>query len=915
MHLQPLTEVMRNLLFNKRLLTALMGLWQVSFLFAQDGYIKGKITNGNENLPAATVSLGTKTILSNSKGEFSFSAEAGSYTLVITHAGYKKIEEPVSVKAGITQILNYILSPAEQMGQVVVLGSRSVIQHSNLNTPVPVDVFSSVHLEQTGQISLTQMLNLVAPSFNTSREILNEPATLRGLDPDHTLILINGIRYHNMVWLFGGGLKGQLGRGSVGNDLNSIPFSAIEKVEILRDGASAQYGSDAIAGVINIQLKKTTGKTSIQLHTGQFYKGDGEKFSIGINRGISLNKKGFLDFSASYRYQAPTFRGEEYAGTVYKNYPANASNADSSIIKAQDDSIINEKGFNRKAVIDNAGNLKLISKGFLINGGYTINNHTEVFWTAGINGRKIERGAAYRFPKNPSQVNLALYPDGFQAISKPNTVDVSVIAGIKGETKNNWHWDFSSSYGNNSVNSYVTNTNNASQSYLGANAPTSFYTGKDLYKQLTNDINFAKSYFRLPWQMKTLNLGWGAEWRLENYHTKAGEETSWKNYDLTGRTQGGSQGTSGWDPKYVVNKNRNVWGAYIDLEAECTNHFLFNAAARYEYYSDFGSNIAAKLAARYQFSDKLTIRASVNNGFRAPSLQQRYMNSVQTAFINSGGVLIPALRGSFPNDHDVIKALGIPLLTAEKTINISGGFTSTISNRIVLMVDAYWIQIKDRIVLSGTFDRSIPAVRKILDSIPGVRVDQVQFFTNAINTRTKGIDIVLDGNWNNRKAGLNIRLAANFTSTHLFGDIKTSDKLPADSLNTNALFNIEDKARMEKGQPADKIILSVTYKRGKTALIIRNTRFGRTTIAPLFRNPTRILYESFSPKILIDISVSYSLKTWVTLTLGADNVFNVYPDHLKNYENTVQGSWTYSPEASPFGFNGGYYYVSLAFKW
>jgi len=175
--------------------------------------------------------------------------------------------------------------------------------------------------------------------------------------------------------------------------------------------------------------------------------------------------------------------------------------------------------------------------------------------------------------------------------------------------------------------------------------------------------------------------------------------------------------------------------------------------------------------------------------------------------------------------------------------------------------------------------------------------------------------MILHGNWNIHKASLGISLAANFTSTHLFGDIKTSDKLPADSLITNKLFNIEDIAKIEKGQPDNKIVLSIIYKTGKTKLIVRNTRFGKTSIAPIFTNPTRVIYESFSPKILTDISLTYSLKTWVTLTLGANNVFNVYPDRLKYYENTVQGSRIYSAEASPFGINGGYYYVSMAFKW
>ena len=898
--------------FNKKLLTAILGLLQAAFLFAQDGHIKGRVTNGSENLPGATVSLGDKTMLTNIDGEFSFTVKAGSYSLIITHTGYKKIEESLSIEAGITQKVNYTLSPADQMGEVVVLGSRSVAQRSNLTSPVPIDVISSTQLIETGQVSLPQMLTYSAPSFNVSREILNETATLRGLDPQHVLILVNGIRYHNMVWLFGRGLKGQLGPGSVGNDLNSIPFSAIEKVEILRDGASAQYGSDAIAGVINIQLKKSTGKTSIQLHTGQFYEGDGEKFSVGINRGISLNKKGFLNFSGNFRYQAPTYREGEYSGTVYKDYPPNATSADSIKTKALDDSIVNARGFNRKSGLDNVGTSKLMSAGFLINGGYPINGHTAAFWTASINSRKMELANPYRFPKNKNLVNPALYPDGHQVIGNPTTADVSVIAGLRGATKNSWHWDYSSSYGVNSYTGRAINANNPSQSYLGADAPTSFYSGKDVYKLLTNDINFVKSY-NLPGKMKTLNLGWGAEWRIENYITKAGEEASWKNYDTLNYLTGGIGGAR--DTANELNKSRNVLGTYIELEAEFSNKFLMNVATRYEYYSDFGGNIAAKLAARYKFSDKFSLRASVNNGFRAPSLQQRWQNSITQLFANTGQGRIPVIRGTFPNNHELIKALGIPLLTPEKSVNLSGGFTSTILNRISLTVDAYWIQIKNRIVFGGLLDKTIPAVKNILDSFPGLRVEQVQFFTNAINTNTKGIDIVFDGNWNIHKANLGVSLAINFTSTRLFGDIKTSDKLPADSLTTNKLFNIEDKTKMEKEQPSDKIILSIIYKTGKTKVILRNTRFGKTSIAPIFPNPTRIMYESFSPKILTDISLVYSLKTWVTITLGVNNVFNVYPDPVKNYENTYQGSRIYCAEASPFGFNGGYYFMNIAFNW
>jgi iron complex outermembrane receptor protein len=758
------------------------------------------------------------------------------------------------------------------------------------------------------------MLSVTAPSFNTSREVLNEPATLRGLDPDQTLILINGIRYHNMVWLFQGALRGQLGRGSVGNDLNSVPFPAIEKIEILRDGAAAQYGSDAIAGVIDIHLKETVGKTSIQLHTGQFYKGDGEKFFFGINRGINLNKKGFLNFSGSYRYQAPTYRGGTYDGTVYKNYPSNLTQEDIVRVKTQDDSLVQARNFNRKNVLDNIGNSKTICKGFLLNGSYSINSQLEVFGTATINSRKIERKNAYRFPKDSGRINFGLFPDGFQPISKPTITDITVIAGIKVKTKNDWHWDFKSSYGSNTLKSFTSNTNNASQSFLGQNAPTSFYTGKDIYQQLTNEANFTKRYIKLPGHVKSLNLGWGAEWRLENYQTAVGDSASWYNYDQQNYSQGGVGGTA---PENAVNKNRNVWATYLELEAESGKHFLFNAAGRYEYYSDFGGNLAGKLAARYKFSDRFSLRASVGNGFRAPSLQQRYLTSIQDSYKNSSIGRILIIRGTFPNDHAVTDSFGIPSLKAEKSINLGGGFTARFLKNFRITVDAYWIQIKNRIILSSLLDTSTLGVKEILKNIPGIRIDQVQFFTNAINTKTKGIDIIIDGEVKVGKANLGITLSANFTSTRLFGNIQSSSKLPEDrkdTLKLKGLFNIEERIKTEDGQPNNKIILALNYKQTKTQFVIRNTWYGKTSTANVFTNPSQVIRESFSPRIITDVSLTYSMKSWVSITAGVNNIFDTYPDELKNYENTNQGSWIYSPEASPFGFNGGYYFVSMSFN-
>ena len=867
----------------------------------------------DSTLPLATVSLENKTVLTDQNGEFYFSVSPGKYDLIISHAGYKKIFQQLEIQAGNAQVLEFTLIPADQLEQVVVLGSRSPIPQSNLNTTVPVDVFSSDLLKQTGHPSLTQMLNYLAPSLNASRELLNEPVTLRGLNPDQTLILVNGFRYHSMAFIFPGPVRGILGRGSVSNDLNSIPFSAIDKIEIMRDGASAQYGSDAIAGVINIHLNKSTGRTSIQLHCGQYYEGDGENITLGINRGIAINKKGFVNLSADLRFRNHTYRGGEFAGTVYKNISPTASYADSLRIRAEDDSIIRARNFDRKKV-SHAGNTKLKGMGFLMNGGYQINNNTELFWTAAMHERKNTFIGPYTFPKTAALINHDLFPNGFKALCGQNSGDISGIAGAKGETNSKWHWEFGSAYGKNNCDYYTDNTNNASQYFtLGKNAPSSFYTGAMIYQQLTNDINFVKARSIKTGNIKLSNIGFGAEWRMENYQIKAGEEPSWQNYDSIGRKLGGAQNSLIFQPPDEINETRNVLGVYVDLETQLKDNFLFDVAGRYEYYSDFGGNLAAKIAMRYKLSGQFAIRVSVGNGFRAPSLQQRFFSSTVTGPpMNITPTLYRA--GYFHNDSEIAVAFGIPPLDAEKSVNLSGGFTATVLKCINLTVDAYWIQIKNRIVLSGRYDRNINREVDYLLNLHNLKVDRVQFFANAINTKSRGIDVVLNSNWKIKKATLLVMFAANFNRTHLFGEIKTAENLTPDSLNTNSLFNRSEKTRMEKGQPRDKIILSLNYKTGRFGFLLGNTHFGKTELVSITHPNDTTRDESFSSKILTDISINYTPKKWLTITVGANNVFDVYPDRLQDYRNTENGIFIYSQDASPFGLNGGYYFVNMSFS-
>jgi len=517
----------------------------------------------------------------------------------------------------------------------------------------------------------------------------------------------------------------------------------------------------------------------------------------------------------------------------------------------------------------------------------------------------------YRFPKTIAQVNTELYPDGFKVKPIINSRDISAIGGARGKTNNGWIWEWSSVYGGNSNRQIGRNTNNASQYPMGANAPTEFYLGTPVFMQQINNLNFNKNLANTIKGLKSINIGFGGEYRLENYRTLGGEEASWKDYDSSGLRLGGAAGAGAISPEDAVDESRRVAGVYVDLESDLNDHFLINMAARFENYNDYGNNLARKIAMRYKISSAFSVRGSVSSGFHAPALQQIYLTSTGSGWKNIGGINVPVRTGIFRNNSDVAMAFGVKQLRPEKAINMSGGFTSTLSPYINLTVDGYWIEIKNRIVLSGIFDKNNPYVNSLLQNRPNI--DQVQFVANAINTKTRGIDIVMNGNWKIKKSGLQLTLAANFTHTNLFGPVQSTDKLPADSLNTNTLFNREEREKIEHGQPASKIIVSGNYKSGKMGILIRSTRFGKTSV--VYNSVDSSRDEFFSPKILTDVSINYTPKTWLTVTAGVNNIFDVYPDPVKNPINKNQGILNYSNQATPFGYSGGYYFVSMTFNW
>ncbi|MBA2250422.1 MAG: TonB-dependent receptor [Chitinophagaceae bacterium] len=811
---------------------------------------------------------------------------------------------PVTVSAGQTITTDDVqLERGADLEAVTVVGSRSTVVRSNVQTAVPVDVINSRDLAATGQVEPTQMLNFVAPSFNSSRQTIADgtdhidPATLRGLGPDQVLVLVNGKRQHNAALI---NVNGTIGRGTVGTDLNAIPPSSIEKIEVLRDGAAAQYGSDAIAGVINIVLKKSVNKTTITGYTGAQYKGDGFVYNGGINHGFKLGKQGYLNMSLDYRHRDPANRAGYYNGTVY------TSNV------AQDEVLIAQRGFSRYNN-DQIGQSKLLNTGVVLNGGVPLNpaNTTKLYFTGSYNYRRGDAEGFYRYPKQTNQVISQLYPDGFLPQIESTIQDKSVIVGVQGKTHSDWNWDVSNTYGGNSFKFDINNTNNASQYALGANAPTSFYAGTIKFNQNTFDAGLSKDFGKKV-NLQSFNVAFGAEYRLDNYQILAGEEASYKNYapPPTSTKVGGAQVFPGFQPSNAVNENRNVGAAYIDLESDITNKLLVNVAGRYEYYSDFGSNVAGKLALRYKLTDFVSLRGAISNGFRAPSIHQRFFSAISTVFVNTPQGFVPLQQGTFRNNSDIAAAFGIPSLKAEKSINYSAGITSKPAKNVSITIDAYQIEIRDRIVLTGNFTKSNPTVAQILANYPDV--NSAIFFTNAVNTRTQGVDIVTSADLKVPKGNLNITLAGNLNKTKLFGNIQTTSKLPADSLNTNTLFNIQEKGRIEQNQPRDKFTLALNYRVGKFNFIVRDTRFGK--IATIFNGTDRTRDEHFSPKYVTDVALSFKPKEFMQITIGANNIADVYPDKLKNPLNSSSGVFVYSREATQFGFNGGFYYASLTFN-
>lgn len=830
-------------------------------LLAQNTVGKVSDKSGEPLIGASIVEKGTNNgTITDTEGKFSVKVSNLAAIFQISYIGFKSKELKGSELSG-----NIVLEEGNLLDQVVIVGSRSM-NRSATDTPAPIDVIDIKDItSKTGQLDLNQLLQFAAPSFNSNRQSGSDgtdhvdPASLRGLGPDQTLVLINGKRRHQSSLV---NIYGTRGRGNTGTDLNTIPAAAIERIEILRDGAAAQYGSDAIAGVINIVLKKTTETLEINANSGIYkasYRFDDKKFdglnyNLNTNYGLKIGKDGFINFTGDFNFRDHTNRANAAADELARR---------------------------------EFGDPKAQNTAIYINASVPINSTTAVYAFGGTNNRKGESYAWTRFTDDDRNI-ASIYPDGFDPLIKADILDNSIAAGVRTKFKG-WEMDLSNTFGSNKFEYSLENTLNTS---LGASSPTAFEAGGFSLNQNTINLGFSKF---LKDKLSGLNLAYGAEYRVENYQILAGEEKSYKSY-IAG-VPGGSQGFPGFQPSDEIKASRSNFGLYFDTEADFTKKFMVGAALRFENYSDFGNTLNGKLSSRLKVNDVLTLRATASTGFRAPSLPQINFNSTVTNFINGKPVEVLIAR----NNSEVTKALGIPALKQELSKNASLGFTVRPNNTFSLTVDGYWVQIKDRIVLTGQFTDEDQQIGQLLKNI---NVAKAQFFTNAVNTTTTGLDIILSNKDKVGEGFLTTSLAMNFNKLNI-DKINTNDKLAG---KEDTYFDLREQYFLRASAPLSKVNLTFDYQIKKFSALVRLVRFGQIELADW--NYDVAENDVYKPKTTTDLSVNYKLSKKLSLSVGSNNLFNVYPDLSSGYYTESGGAW----DPVQMGSNGAFYYGKLNIK-
>jgi len=787
----------------------------------------------------------------------------------------------------------------KQLQTVIVTGTRSS-DRTESSALTPIDVVSAQVLQQTGTTDLPTALARIIPSLNFPRPAAADtadtqrPAQLRGLSPDQVLVLVDGKRWHPGAILLNNGV---IGRGSQPVDLNTIPMSAIDHIEVLRDGASAQYGSDAIAGVINVILKKGAKGGDVAVSGGQYSAGDGRQWLGSADFGIPLNgDTGWLRLTVESGNEDHTNR----AG------PDNRSPAWAAL------------GVNFRQ-----GDPDVHSNNVLLNTQYDVTPDVQFYAFGHYGHRSSTSPAFFRYgmnsPKPNNPLMASVYPDGFLPLENADSADQSLVAGLRGKV-DGWRWDVSGNYGGNRV-SYKT-FHSMNYAYLNdfGSTPTSFHDGILKATQQSFDIDVAKD-LRPGWLPNPVTVAFGTEYLRQTYQITAGDLPSW--YVGTSGKPGGAQGFAGWQPANAVNAARHDVAEYLDFETNLTDKLGASLAVRHENYSDFGSTTSGALSARYDFTDSFALRGSASTGFRAPALGQEYFSQISSLFYGAGS--LPGLpagiynRGLVPVSSPIATLLGAEPLKAEKSRNFTLGAVWNPTDALSLSLDVYQIDIDNRIALSGAISTTTPTVLSYLaaNGISDLQYSSVNYFTNAANTRTRGVDFVGTYVANLGNAGT---LTSTLTANYNQNKVTSVKPNPAvlDNLGVNFVrLNRQDiEGYLANSTPRSKLILNEQYDVGSWSFTGTLTRYGRynsyVSNLALYDPANGIVDQTFSPKWVLDLAGNYRWQNW-TFTLGADDALNTHPDrNIPN--NTNHGTLPYST-FSPFGYNGAYVYGKVRYSW
>ena len=820
----------------------------------------------------------------------------------------------------------------DQVEKISVVGSR-VAGRSADDLPVPVDLLSAEALANTGQTEVGRMLQAIAPSFNFSTSAISDgtdalrPATLRGLGPDQTLVLVNGKRRHQASLIH---INTSVGRGTAGTDMNAIPAASIKRIEVLRDGAAAQYGSDAIAGVINIVLNDSDEDGKVALSYGQYSEGDGETVNFDLSKGFALGENGYLNTTLNIRDRGTTNRAGLHGSCQFAGCTELANG--NFLLGDPREATAPRTTFR----IGDADSQQLA---LTVNTGYELGDG-ELYGFITYSKRDNESAAFFRHNNNtggnaPLQDGDATIPAGFLPKINSDIRDVSYNFGYKVEFDNDASLDLSYTYGENNIDYVTSDTINSSfanslrfngsglsADEIRARVPReAFAYGLELSLQTLN-LDYTKAF-------DTFSLAMGAEIRTDEYRIRPGEEYSYRDYDTENGVSlfdadrsAGTQGFGGIAPVSEVDETRDVISFYIDAETELSDNIILSGALRYDDYDGFGDNTSFKLAGNWSVTDNFALRSAVSTGFRAPSMQQLFFNNISTQFVTNpddpAGDQIAIQVGTFRNDSVLAQAVGIPQLKEEESTNFSFGTVIQAADNINITIDYYTIDIDDRIVISNRLGTGLSTA---LDSaLRSSGAGAAQFFLNGADTETEGVDII--ATWNTEVLGgdLDLTFAANFTETDVV-ELFTPAGSALDGIAANQVFSEQDISIIEEWQPEDRISLSGLYRIGDFTINLAFNRYGEYTVTDGGR-------QTYGAEVLTDLRVHYQVNDNLSFNVGSNNLFDVYPDENEignsrtgtivdangNVVVSSPGVFTYSRRSAPFGFNGAYYYAGLEYK-